>query len=532
MVLTDSSDAYYELAEEIAEGEGIPLVGAIDLLPVSGPICVLWVLSPASFGDSILTRFGVVMRDREGCAWWGIVTGATVDRARRLYRRQFSFGGGRALVDANRDSIFTGVGAAAEALDAERLSDMAGETDYLVYSGHGGATYWRLDEATLFGADRIPSLPPVVVTTGACRTFRPWIDGSIALAFADSGAVWYAGFLFSPAPYYLIGHPDGFPLVYTWPGFSAGLVAAVQNAGSMKGFAALPFYHVLGDPRLAFRSEPPYTLVDDRTAGDTRTLDFSGAPAGFVPVRVPGAAVYGFVEVVGVASESIRDYFYNARLQTLRVGDDLLLLFEHGGGDFTVRLERNAPFPRPLTDGLVDAFDHAYVFLPSTNGTTFLLVVASCVLFGTIWFAMRKGLRIRCLGPAFAAGAAIAIVKAVYALVRIDRVSIVSYDCSFNPYFVVGAFVLAVCGAILFFNVRSRFWKGASLLVATFPAWTIAAFWLAGIAYINLFGASRILGTPLYRYSIGLLPAIAFGMEVLVLLAVLASVERLCCGRE
>jgi len=531
VVLTDPSDAYYALAAEIAGEEGIPLAGTIDELPRSGPICVLWVLSPGSFSDSVLARFGVAMRERDVCVSWGIITGSTIELARGLYRRVFSFGGRLARVDARSGSIFRGDEAERDDLDAERLSGALSETDYLVFSGHGGATFWRLDDAMRFGAERIPHVPPVVVTTGACSTFRPWVDGSIALAFADRGAAMYAGFVFSPAPYYLIGHPDGFPLRYTWPDFPAGLVAAAQNAGAMKGFAALPFYHLLGDPRLAFRSGPPYELEEDREAGDFRTLVFTGAPAGFVPVRVAGGAAYEFVEIVGVASESVGDFFYNGRLQTLRAGGDLLLLFEHRGGDFTVRLERKAHPLRPLKDGLLDALDHAYVFLPSTNGTTFLLIVSACVLFGTVWFTMRKGFRIRLFGPALATGVGIALLKGIYALVRVDRVSIVSYDCAFNPYFVVGASVLAGCGIVFFFNVCSRFWRGASLLVATFPTWAIAGFWLAGIAYINLFGASPGLGTPLYRYSIGLLPAIAFTVELVFLVAVLAALER-CAGRR
>ncbi len=181
---------------------------------------------------------------------------------------------------------------------------------------------------------------------------------------------------------------------------------------------------------------------------------------------------------------------------------------------------------RPLYDGITNALDHAYVFLPSTNGTTFLLIVSACVLFGTIWFVMRMGLKVSMFREALLVGAGLALLKALYAILRVDHVSVVSYDCSFDPYFFVGAFVLAGCGALFFFNVRSRFWRAASLLVATFPTWVIAGFWIAGITYINHFGASQSLGTRLYRYSIGLLPAIAFAAESLVLLAAVTLLSR------
>ena len=181
---------------------------------------------------------------------------------------------------------------------------------------------------------------------------------------------------------------------------------------------------------------------------------------------------------------------------------------------------------RPLADAFTDALDHAYIFLPSTNGAHFTLIVAACALLGTTWFTMRKGLMISGFRRALAIGAGLAFLKGCYALLRMERSSIVSYDCSFNPYYIVGAFVLAGCGALFFFNVRSRFWKGASLLVATFPTWMIAGFWLAGIAYINLFGAAPRLGAGIYRYSIGLLPAIAFATEILVLSAALIPIDR------
>jgi hypothetical protein len=532
VVFGDSSDAYYGLALEIAEREGITLVRSVDELFASDAVFVLWVLSPGAFNDSVLTRFGTAMAERELPAAWGIITGSTVELARGLYERLFSFSGDLARVDAREGTIFIGRENTEERLDAGNLSRVLAETEYLVFSGHGGSRYWRLDDHTLYGANEIPPLPPVVVTAGACNTFKPWIDGSIALAFTDRGAAWYAGYLFSPAPYYLIGHPDGFPLRCTWPGFPAGLVAAIQNAGSMKGFAALPFYHVLGDPRLAFLPEPPYRLVDDHGSGDQRTLIFSGAPAGFIPVRIDGGAPYGFVEIAGVSSAGENDYFYNSKLQTMKIGDDLLLFFEHEGGDFTVRLERKPHPMRPLTDGLTDALDHAYVFLPSTNGTTFLLIVSACVLLGTIWFTMRKGFMISGFSRALAVGAGLALLKAAYALLRIDHSSIVSYDCTFNPYYIVAAFVLAGCGALFFFNVRSKFWKTASLLVATFPAWTIAGFWIAGITYINIFGASPRLGARLYHYSIGLLPAIAFVVEALILLAALTALSLPIARRE
>ena len=529
VVLGDSTDAYYGLAREIARREDAALLHSFDELSGAEPDFVLWVLSPGSFSDSLFTEFGSSIKEKPLHASLGIITGSTLLLARELYERPFRFTGALARVDMRENTIIVLNEGIEETvpLDASGLSEVLTGSEYVLFSGHGGGRYWKLDEETRFGADGIPPLPPLVAATGACGTFRPWVGGSIALAFTDGGAAAYAGFIHSPAPYYLMGHPDGFPMRHTWPGFTAGQVVKLQNAGSMKGFAALPVYYMLGDPRLVFSGEPPYRLAGESVAGGERTLTYENAPAGFMPVRIEGGAEYGFVEVAGVGSAGRRDYFYNGRLQTSSIGKDLLVLFEHGGGGFTIRLGRK-PYPmRPLTDGFTDALDHAYIFLPSTNGTTFLLVVAACVLFGAIWFVMRKGMKVFMFREALIIGAGFALLKALYALARMDHISVVSYRCSFNPYFIIGSFMLTGCGTFFYLNVGSRLWKAASLLVATFPTWAVAGFWIAGITYINLFEASRRLGAGLYRYSIGLLPAIAFAAECLLLLAAIGLTLRI-----
>ena len=533
VILSDSSDTYYGLALEIAGNEEIPVVHSLEDLFAADPRFVLWILSPGAFSDSLLVRFGLAVEERELPFSWGIITGSTVGSARRLYERSCSPVGNLSSVHAREGVTIVRNDGEDERvpLDRSSLSRVMAGSRYLVFSGHGGGRYWRIDKDRLLAEDDIPPLPPLAVTTGACSTFRPWVDGSIALAFTDAGAAAYAGFLYSPAPFYLMGHPDGFPLQHAWTGFTVGDIVAIQNRGSMKGFAAYPFYHLLGDPRLAFRSKAPYRLVEDRREGDKRTLVYADAPSGFLPVRIVGGGSYDYIEIAGVSSSGARDHFYNGALEMMRRGGDLYVLFDHEGGGFTVLLERTPPRARVLIDGLADAFDHTYIFLPSTNSTIFLLIVSASVLLGTIWFVLRKGLVIRGAREALAIGISFALLKAAYALVRMDRISVVSYDVEFNPYYIVGVSILAGCGALFFLNVRSRLWKAASLLIAGFPNWAIAGFWCAGITYINLFEAVPRIGTRLYRYPIGLLPAIVFGLETLVLLLLLMFLERRICGR-
>jgi hypothetical protein len=529
LVLSDSSDSYYPLALEISRRERIALVHSLEEIIESGPSFVLWVLSPSGYSEASLTTAGANLLKRGAPAGWGIITGSTLEEARRLYGRSLSGADVYCYVDAPRLMIVVHRSGSVDTgpLDIENLSDVLRHAGYLFFSGHGGGSYWRLDEETLLTAGDIPQLPPLAVTTGACQTFLLWLERPIALGFIDRGAACYSGFLFSPAPYYLFGYPDGFPLRHTWPGFPVGFVVRMQNGATLQSFARFPFYFLLGDPRLAFLQSEPYRLVEDRMMGGVRLLRFADAPAGYLPVRIAGGAGYRFVEVVGVASAGDEDFFYNSKLQTMNFGGDKLLLFAHGGGDFTVRLHVREPFMWYAGDLVTDALDHALVYLPQTGGKIFFIVVAVCILLVTVWFTLHIGLRPVGFGAAFLIGASVAVLKGLYALLRAGRASIVSAPLGVEPHFYIGAFVLAGCGALLFFNVRSRWWKAAAVLVATFPTWAVALFWFAGITYVNLFGAVPHLGMSIYSCKLGLMPALAFAVECIFVLSMLSATAML-----
>ena len=46
----------------------------------------------------------------------------------------------------------------------------------------------------------------------------------------------------------------------------------------MQGFAQIPYYYLLGDPRIALQEEAPYDPIEDEVSGRTRTLTLAGAP--------------------------------------------------------------------------------------------------------------------------------------------------------------------------------------------------------------------------------------------------------------
>ena len=529
VVLSDSMDAYFPLALEIADRDGLRLEPGIEKAIDRDPVFLLWVISPGMLSEQILTELGIAMRERGSPVSVGFITGSTMESARRLYLRKFSYSSRHAAIDALGETItqYSGDTAAVMPLDSTSLQHALQNTSYLCYSGHGGGGYWRLSEEMIFTFDDLESIPSLVVTSGGCQTFRPWDGASIAMAFTDRGAAAYAGFLFSPAPYCHFGFPEGFPLRFTHPEFPIGIVMALQNRGSEKSYARFPFYFLLGDPRICFQRDEPYRLIEDQTSGDERLLRFAGAPKGFIPVRIEGGAAYSFIEIEGVAAAGRNDPFYNSKLQFLDLCKDRYLLFDHVGGDFTIRLRNTEPFLWTSKDALIDALDHAFVYLPTTGGILFLLIVAASVLFVAVVHTVRSGGRARGFFAALTAGICVASWRGIYALFRVGRASIVSAPVGFELRFVLASFILAGCGAFLYFNVRSRLWRIGAVLVMTFPVWVVSLFWAAGITYVNLAGAVPRLGTQIYSYTLSVMPAVAFAAECLAILLLLRLLSRL-----
>ena len=332
VVLAAADDPYYPLAEEIARSEGLSIAHVLDEALTRDPAFLLWVVSPSRLSDHVLIGTSLALKRRSSPPAVGIISGATMEDARRLWQRAGQVSGeqvvvvngaypsagivtGR-LITVNQETQTT------QPLHKGSLQDALQQAGYLTFTGHGGRGYWRLDEETQFIAADVPPLPPVVIATASCNTFRLWEKGSIALAFASQGAAAYAGFSYSPNEGYLIGEFDGLPFRYTWPDFPIGYVVQVQNRGTLQGFAALPYYWLLGDPRIALQAHPLFQPARDELQGNLRTLAYADLPAGTIPLRIAGGAAYGYVEVVGVTAASTRDPFYNSRLQMADIGAD------------------------------------------------------------------------------------------------------------------------------------------------------------------------------------------------------------------
>ncbi len=377
------------------------------------------------------------------------------------------------------------------------------EADYVTFTGHGGTGYLVLDPDTKLRPGRIPPLPPAVIATGSCNTFRPWEDDSIALAFVDKGAAAYAGFAYSPNAGYLIGAYRGVPFRYTWPGYPIGHAVQVQNQGALQGFAQIPYYFLLGDPRIALQAAPPYQQVEAQTSAGALTISYAAAPAGVIPVRIPGGARFSFVEVSGAGAAWEREPFYNSRLQMTDIGGDKFVLFEHKGGDFELQLRTRPPWYWVPADILVDALDGTLLFLQEGGGDLLLLIAGLLASVPVAVLLLRKRAPGRWLVPACLTGLGFSVAHGLYALARLDRLTITSKTVTLHPLGFIATFLLASCGAYLYLSARSWRGRAVAILVASLGALAPLLLGLGILPLVNALVVKPRLGVGLWNYAPG-----------------------------
>ena len=537
LILADPTDPYYALAEEIARSEGLSVVHALDKVLAQQPAFLLWVVSPNRLSDQVMIDFGLAMRNRSRAISTGIISGATVQDARALWQRAAAVQGERAVaVNAASPSgniragitELAGEGTKEAPLTKANLIQTLQRAYYLTFTGHGSGSYLRLDEETTLRASDLaalppragdlPALPPLVVATGSCNTLRPWDGDSIALAFVRRGAAAYAGFAYSPNEGFLMGEFDGLPFRYTWPGFPIGHAVQAQNRGTLQGFASLPYYYLLGDPRISLQDQAPYQLAGVRADAGGQALQYAGAPPGVIPVRVPGGARYAFVEVPGVGIAWQGEPFYNAHLQMVDIGEDKFVLLDQEGGDFSLNLRLRPPWLRVAADVVLDALDGTLLFLQDNGGSVLMLGAGALAAVATVLLVVRRRASPRALLPAALVGLALAMLHGLYALVRLDQISTTSKGVDFSLLAPAATFLLATCGT--FFYLHAQSWRGraVALAIATLGALAPALLLLLflGIADDLLMG--QRLGAGLWNCRLGLQPLLAFLLATAVLI--------------
>jgi hypothetical protein len=535
LILADASDPYYALAEEMAQRETLSIVHTLHQALAQHTTFILWVVSPGFLSDQIMVDSGLLLREWPSAVSVGIISGETIEDARALWLRAQEVDGERvyaanALNPAGNIEAelieFRQEGTSVQPLSRASLLESLAIADYVTFSGHGGSSYLRLGENSELRTGQIPLLPSTVIATSSCNTFRLWDENSLPLDMVRQGAAAYAGFVFSPNSGYLIGAYGDVPFRHTWPAFPIGHAIQVQNQGTLQGFAQLPYYWLLGDPRVALQVEAPYRLVGTQSSNGSLTLTYAGAPAGIIPVRIPDGAKYHFVEIPGNSAAWDHDPFYNAHLQMVDIGRDKFILFEHDGGEFTLRLHADPSWTWVVSDILTDSLDTTYLFFHE-HGSDIMMLVIGMALLPLAWWTLRKKASSRSLVPAILTGLGFAVAHGLYALARLERLTITSKIVEFKPLSPISTFLLASCGAFLFLNARS--WRGrvVAVLVAALSALLPAALHLSLFLVANGLGARANLGVGLWNASLGTQPLIVLVFECVLFGLVFWALNRM-----
>lgn len=526
VVLSAPSGIYFPLAQEIAQSESLPLFHEWKEALAGDPIFVLWVVAPSELSDPEVVSAGMAIKQAKSFPSVGVITGSTLESARSFWKRTGQVKGEKIYIanaefptagvdEARLVSVDPDAGDSSVPMDTDSLSAALLHADYLTFTGHGSAAYLRINPEMKYIASDIPdTLPPVVVGTASCQTFRLWSQDSIALSFIDKGAAAYAGFAYSPNEGYLIGEFKDLPFRYTWPDFPIGIAMALQTRGTLQGFANIPFYFLAGDPRVGLQTHPPYLLSHDDETDGIRTIYYKEVPAGLIPVRVPSGGKYRYVEIDGVGSAADGDIFYNARIQLMSLDGDKFILFTHSGGDFTLRLYTNPPWLYPFIRPIRDGLDNVLLFIPQSDGDKIMLVVGGLMfliaLFSSWKMQKVKESRFKTTWvSAVLLAFGITILHGLYTWMRLPLSTITSKPLYFLPLWLVAVFILVGCGSFFFFTANKWIGRIIAVLVAVFPALFPALFGIGYILVFNIYTASKGFAGAVYNYNLGLLSLLA-----------------------
>jgi len=309
VVFTHADDPYSKLATEISFAENIPIYTHIKEISDHNPTYILWVVSPAFLSDKAIHDFLSQLHDNQIIYSLGIISGHTIEQARQLYHRKpetepkiFSIINGRHAYDkADNYRIFnySKFDTTTYEFTKENIIKTMANSDYLNYAGGGGGNFWVEKRIPKLVSNEIPNLRSPVIFSGGCQTFRLWIKNSIALGFVEKGAAAYAGFVYSPIPYFLFSVPNGFPYRFTWRDFAIGHIVQIQNRGILAGCASYPWFILLGDPRKYVRNEKPYEVLQDTIMNEIRMIKIQYPHQDFVPIHIPNGQKYAFVKISG-----------------------------------------------------------------------------------------------------------------------------------------------------------------------------------------------------------------------------------------
>jgi hypothetical protein len=185
------------------------------------------------------------------------------------------------------------------------------------------------------------------------------------------------------------------------------------------------------------------------------------------------------------------------------IGSDKFVLFEHKGGDFELQLRSRPPWYWVPADILVDSLDGTLLFLQEGGGDLLLLISGLLAMVLVAVFLLRKRAPARWLVPACLTGLGFSIAQGLYALARLDRLTITSKTVVLHPLGLVATFLLVSCGAYLYLCARSWRGKVVALLVPSLGALVPVIVYLVVLPLANALIVGPRLGTGLWNSAPG-----------------------------
>ena len=508
VILSDPEDAYYALAQTIADSEDLLITENLPQALTYRPKAILWVASPDNLEEEDLWTIGRIFKDMDFYPALGIISGETYEIAEQLWQRgKLTKSGNNFLgTDVEIDqqiyeAIIVDLNHPDEqtiSLTKDALIQTLEKSDYFYWVRHVGASKWMWatpastdkDAGRLNSAD-IPELGPIVIQTPSCGSFQPWKEDSIAMGFINHGAAAYLGHVHTNvvSNSFLARKEFTVPGAATWSEFPLGILAQVRNKIETRVSSSTPLYFMLGDPRAYLSSQPPYRITTDEVVEDTRTVKGTSETAGYLAVKVENGARYDFTTVSGLTAASEDDFFFNNNLQTLNLGGDKYLLFYQQEQDFEIILKEKAPLMWIYWDGLIDALDYNWI----TIGVVFnpLSLVFLLILAILLRVKCRKGKKT----PAdykwfFMAGILSAIPHMVYVMLRMHRftvsASLIDYSTLQLLLGFIGLFSTTSAGLIMVKDAKKKAGKVIGWILAIFPQFLLTTFKFGIIAFTNI----------------------------------------------
>jgi hypothetical protein len=536
LVVCDPHDSYNALALEISTTESIPSFGSVEEALAQNPRFLIWVGSPGFFTDQVLAQCGLRLKSAHSGASVGIISGNSLEDARALWLR-----GPRAKAERSAavrgenppPRVFQGqvlksvaYESAGALLNKQELVEELRVADYLTFTGRGSGSNWRLADGTAFSASDVPSLSSDILATASFPALRMESSSSLAFAAVARGAAGYAGSFLRPFEGFLPGEDGGLPLRYTWPGATVGDIIRLQNQSTMKAFATIPLYFLLGDPRIALQTESPCTVLKIETNRGVRSLAYGDIPSGVFPLRIKNGAQYHYAEISGVTAISDYDLFYNSRLQAINEDTDKILLVSHPGGDLTISLQTEPPAFWRLSRTLLDALDYSLLYLPDSGNPFLAPSLALMALLSIIYLMKQGGVPGGILFPSILVGVVMGLSHALYASNRIALTAVISKPIEIGVMDIIATALLASCGLILLIGFESVAVKIAGVIIAVVPALGAAVFNCFRIFAFNVFSFKPAIGFGIYNYNTILIALIGSLCETAVFLLIAGFLYR------